>query len=143
MPILSVRDPEEANPSDLVFAEDSASAARALGCGASAVVIKPGCAAASWDPEMGIVEADQPRLWFAKAAKLLALSHTPTGVHPTAVIGSHVELGERVSIGPGVVIDDVTRIGNGTLVEAGAVVGPYVSIGENCHIYPRVTVYRR
>jgi UDP-3-O-[3-hydroxymyristoyl] glucosamine N-acyltransferase len=142
MAILFVRDTGEANPWDLVFAEDAASAAKAFDGGASAVVLKPGCAERStWDSAMGVVETAQPRLWFAKAAKLLALPSAPTGVHPTAVIGPHVELGENISIGPGVVIGEVTRIGKGTRIEAGAVIGPRVSIGENCHILPRVTIY--
>ena len=141
MLIIGVQDPDEANPWDLVFAEDETSAAKALRCGASAVVLKPGCAGTGPWGDMGIIEADQPRLWFARAEKLLALPHTPTGVHPTAVIGPHVELGENISIGPGVVIEEVTRIGKGTRIEAGAVIGPRVSIGEECHIYPRVTIY--
>lgn len=142
MQILSAQDPGEANPWDLVFAENSTSAEVALNSGASAVVLKPGCTGArSWDPEMGIVEVDQPRLWFAKAARLLALPHVPTGVHPSAVIGPHVELGEEISIGAGVVIDEVTRIGKRSRIEAGAVIGPYVSVGEDCHIHPRVTIY--
>ncbi len=47
MPIIAVRSPEEANPWDLVFAEDAVSAAKAFAGGASAVVFKPGCAAPS------------------------------------------------------------------------------------------------
>ncbi len=136
--VAGVDDPETANGLDLVFAEDSTSA----NCGAAAVVLKPGCAAIGpWNPLMGIVETDQPRLWFARAAKLLTLSRAPTGVHPTAIIGPHVELDENVSIGPGAVVEEATRIGKGTRIEAGAVIGPYVSVGENCHIYPRVTIY--
>lgn len=142
MPILFVRDSEQANPSDLVFAEDPASAAKAFGSGASAVVLKPGCTDRnSWNPNMGVVEANQPRLWFARAAKLLASSPTPSGVHPTAVIGPHVVLGEEISIGPGVVVEEFAQICKGTRVHAGAVICAHVRIGENCHIYPRVTIY--
>jgi UDP-3-O-[3-hydroxymyristoyl] glucosamine N-acyltransferase len=142
MPILSVRDPSEANPWDLVFAEDAASAAKCFAGGASAVVLKPNSADQSgWDPAMGVVEADQPRLWFARAAKLLALPHVPTGIHPTAVIGSDVELHEDVSIGPGVVIEGYSRIGRRTRIDAGVVIGHPVLIGDDCHIYPRVTMY--
>jgi UDP-3-O-[3-hydroxymyristoyl] glucosamine N-acyltransferase len=142
MLILSVQDPGEANPWDLVFAEDAASAARVFAGGASAVVLKPDCAdRSSWDPDMGVVEADQPRLWFARAARLLALPYEPTGVHPTAVIGPNVELHENISIGPGVVIEGTSRIGKRTRIEAGVVIGPCVLIGEDCHIYPRVTIY--
>ena len=94
MPILFVRDPTEANPWDLVFAEDAASAAKAFAGGASAVVLKPGCAdPRSWDPDMCVVETNQPRLWFAKAGKLLKSVPPAEGVHPTAVIGERVELG--------------------------------------------------
>ena len=142
MPILFVRDPTEANPWDLVFAEDAASAAKAFAGGASAVVLKPGCAdPRSWDPDMCVVETNQPRLWFAKAGKLLKSVPPAEGVHPTAVIGERVELGEGVTVGAGVVLGDVVRIGAGSRIEAGAVIGAYVSIGENCHIHPRVTMY--
>jgi UDP-3-O-[3-hydroxymyristoyl] glucosamine N-acyltransferase len=142
MPIIGVQDPTEANPWDLVFAEDAASVAKALRSGASAVVLKPGCSGtSSWDPQMGVVEADQPRLWFARAHKLLSLPEAPTGVHSTAVIGPDVELDEDISIGPGVVIEGTSRIGKGTRIEAGAVIGPCVLIGQDCHIYPRVTIY--
>jgi UDP-3-O-[3-hydroxymyristoyl] glucosamine N-acyltransferase len=40
------------------------------------------------------------------------------------------------------VIGQVARIGNGTRIEAGTVIDSYVSIGDNCHIYPRVTIYQ-
>jgi UDP-3-O-[3-hydroxymyristoyl] glucosamine N-acyltransferase len=142
MPILFVRSPEQANPWDLVFADDNVSAATCFAGGASAVVLKPGCADPSaWDPDMGVVEADLPRLWFARAAKLLANPYTPTGIHPSAVIGPNVELHENISIGPGAVIEGTSRIGKGTRIEAGAVIGPYVLIGVDCHIHPRVTIY--
>jgi UDP-3-O-[3-hydroxymyristoyl] glucosamine N-acyltransferase len=142
MPIISVRSPEEANPWDVVFAEDAVSAEKALACGASAVVLKPGCyAPSSLDPYMGVVEADQPRLWFARAHRLLELPHTPTGIHPTAVIGPYVELGEDISIGPGVVVEESARIGKRARIDAGSVIGKYVGIGEDCHIHPRVTIY--
>ena len=142
MPIISAKSPEQANPWDLVFADDSASAAQCFAGGASAVVLKHGCTDTnSWDACMGVVEADQPRLWFAKAAKLLALPHKSTGVHPTAVIGTDVELDEGVSIGPCVSIEGWSHIGKGTRIEAGAVIGPRVIIGDYCHIYPRAVLY--
>jgi UDP-3-O-[3-hydroxymyristoyl] glucosamine N-acyltransferase len=138
--LTGVNSSELSGPSELVFAEDAASTAEALACNAGAVVLRAG-SAESYPQARCIVETDYPRLWFARAAKLLALPHKPTGIHPTAVIGPHVELGEEISIGPGVVIEEVTLVGAGTRIEAGAVIGSYVSIGKDCHIYPRVTVY--
>jgi len=131
-----------ANGLDLVFAEDAASAAEALAGAAAAVVLKAGCVeACDANPSIGIVETRQPRLWFARAARLLKRVAAPLGVHSTAVIGPLVELGEEVTIGAGVVVEPGAHIGSGTRIEAGAVIGPTVRIGEQCHIYPRVTIY--
>jgi UDP-3-O-[3-hydroxymyristoyl] glucosamine N-acyltransferase len=132
-----------ANGLDLVFAEDAASAAEALAGDAAAVVLKSGCIeTCRQNPTMGVVEADEPRLWFARAAQLIKRPLPPGGVHPSAVIGALVELGEGVTIGAGAVVGECASIGAGSRIEAGAVVGPYVHIGEHCHIYPRVTIYR-
>jgi UDP-3-O-[3-hydroxymyristoyl] glucosamine N-acyltransferase len=90
---------------------------------------------------MGVVETEQARLWFARAAKLLKPAPAPAGVHPTAVIGAHVELGEGVTIGAGVVVEDGVRIGAGSRIDTGAVLGTAVSIGKDCRIYPRVVIY--
>ena len=136
-----------ANGLDLVFAEDAASAGKALAGAAAAVVLKPGCAEALFPGHaapraMGIVETGTPRLWFARAAQLLKPEPSAAGVHPAAVIGTLVELGEDVTIGPCAVIGECAVIGAGSRVEAGAVIGPYVRIGEHCHIYPRAVLYR-
>jgi UDP-3-O-[3-hydroxymyristoyl] glucosamine N-acyltransferase len=140
--LAGVENSDAAKVRDLAFAEDAASAAKALAGAAGAVVLKAGCLEASGSNlAMGVVEADQPRLWFARAAKLLKPAVAVAGVHPTAAIGADVELGAAVSIGPCAVIGDRTVVGDGTRVEAGAVIGPFVSIGENCRIYPNATIY--
>jgi UDP-3-O-[3-hydroxymyristoyl] glucosamine N-acyltransferase len=128
---------------DLVFAEDAASAAEALAGEAGAAVLPAGCLKTyGAHAAMGIVEAGQPRLWFARAARLLKPGTPAAGIHPTAVLGALVELGEGVTIAAGAVVGEGATIGSGSRIESGAVVGPYVAIGENCHIYPNVTLYR-
>ncbi|MGA7343743.1 MAG: UDP-3-O-(3-hydroxymyristoyl)glucosamine N-acyltransferase [Terracidiphilus sp.] len=141
--VIGVQAPEEANGMDLVFADDAGAATRALDSGAAAAILKPGMMQthAPLSPYFGVVEVSHPRLWIARAEKLLRLKQPSTGIHATAVIGSHVQLAEEVSIGPYVVIGEVTKIGKGTRIEAGAVIGPRVLIGEDCHIFPRVTIY--
>ena len=134
---------EAADGLDLVFAEDAASAAKALAGAAAAIVLRPGCAESyASGTAMGIVEADQPRLWFARAARLLKPALSPAGIHSAAVVGTLVELGEDVTIGACAVVGECASIGAGTRIEAGAVVGPYVRIGEECRIHPRATLYR-
>ena len=131
-----------AGESELIFAEDAASIAEALVSKAGAVVLR----ASSGEPlphfaGKQVVESDQPRLWFARAAKLLAPAPPATGVHPMAVIGAKVELGANVSIGPCAVIGEGASIGAGTRIEAGVVIGERVRIGDQCRIYPRAVLY--
>jgi UDP-3-O-[3-hydroxymyristoyl] glucosamine N-acyltransferase len=63
------------------------------------------------------------------------------GIHPTAVVGSGVELGDGASIGPYAILGDGARVGRGSLVGAHCVLGAGVSVGEASHLYPNVTVY--
>jgi UDP-3-O-[3-hydroxymyristoyl] glucosamine N-acyltransferase len=127
-------------PSEVAFAEDATAAAKALASQSGVIVLRAG------NPELYgqakcIIEAEQPRMWFALAGKLLNPLPPPSGVHPTAVIGQHVDIGENVSIGPNAIVENFAAIGDGTRIEAGAIIGEGVGIGEFCHIYPRVVIY--
>src|SRR5438105_1811436 len=66
-----------------------------------------------------------------------------SGVHPSAIVGSSVRLGERVSIQPHAVIEDGSQIGNDTIIGAGSYVGHETTIGSACLIYPLVTIRER
>jgi UDP-3-O-[3-hydroxymyristoyl] glucosamine N-acyltransferase len=138
--VEGVNSVERARAADLVFAEDAASAAEALACGAGAVVLRTG-AVGTFPAGKCVIEATQPRLWFARAAKLLAPVVPCAGVHPAAVVEAHVELGEAVTIGAGAVIGENASIGAGSCIEAGAVIGAGVRIGAGCRIYPRAVLY--
>ncbi|HWG21993.1 MAG TPA: UDP-3-O-(3-hydroxymyristoyl)glucosamine N-acyltransferase [Terracidiphilus sp.] len=129
-----------AGSGEIVFAEDAASATEALQSKAGVVVLRPGLVP-SYPAKKCVVETPQPRLWFARAGKLLKASLPHTGVHPSAVIGARVKLGEDVTIGPCAVIEDNARIGARTRIEAGAVICGGVRIGEYCRIYPRAVLY--
>lgn len=68
--------------------------------------------------------------------------HVPrSGVHPTAVIGQGVELGEGVHIGPYVVLDDGVRVGAASVIGAHSVIGRNSTIGGGCRLHPHVVVY--
>ena len=133
---------ERASSTELLFAEDTASADAAFKSPAAAVVLRAGLAASyASNPSIAVVESDQPKLWFARAAKLLAMPLPAGGVHLSAVVGAEVKLGAEVTIAACAVIGDRAQIGAGTRIEAGAVIGEGVRIGEHCRIYPRVVVY--
>jgi UDP-3-O-[3-hydroxymyristoyl] glucosamine N-acyltransferase len=140
--IAGVNSPENAHYTELVFAEDEASIAKALASAAAAVVLKPAAAAAcAANPSIAVVESDQPKLWFARAAKLLRPEPPCERIHATAIVGENAALGGWVTVGPYVVIGDDAIVGENTRIEAGAVIGEGVRIGTECRIYPRVVVY--
>jgi UDP-3-O-[3-hydroxymyristoyl] glucosamine N-acyltransferase len=91
------------------------------------------------------IRVENPSLAFAQL--LERFKPTPVkfapGVHPTAVIGAGVALGEGVSIQPFAVIEEGARIGAGTVVGAHGYVGHGASVGEDCLIHPRVTIGER
>jgi len=138
--VKGVNSVERAEDAELIFAEDAVSAAKALASKAGVIVLKAGCAT-DYPQGKCVVEAEQPKLWFARAAKMLTPVLPSSGVHPAAVVGAKVKLGEGVSIGPCAVIGENAQIGAGTRIEAGAVIGEGVNIGEHCRIYPRAVLY--
>ena len=131
---------EKASAFDLVFADSEAAVAPAVGSNAGVVVLKPALAA-SYPHSKVIVEADQPKLWFAKAAKLVKKdTHIPSIAH-SAVVAQDAKVDPGVVVAAGAVIGSHVSIGNGTLIDAAVVVGEGVKIGEQCHIHPRVVIY--
>jgi UDP-3-O-[3-hydroxymyristoyl] glucosamine N-acyltransferase len=65
------------------------------------------------------------------------------GIHPTAVIDSSAQLGQRVSIQPHAVIEADAKIGDDSVIGAGSYIGHETVIGTACLIYPRVTIRER
>jgi UDP-3-O-[3-hydroxymyristoyl] glucosamine N-acyltransferase len=129
-----------ASAADLTFAEDAVPAAGALASPAGVVVLRPGLVG-TYPPQKCVVEAPQPRLWFARAAQLLRPAQSSSGVHSAAVVAPDVALGAGVTVCAGAVVEQGASIGAGTRIEAGAVVGRGVRIGASCRIYPRAVLY--
>ena len=138
--VEAVNSCERASAFDLAFADSEASATAALTGNAGTVVLKPGLAK-EYPHGKIIVESDQPRLWFAKAAKLVKKSIGAAIIAHSAVVAPDARVDIGVTVGPCAVIGPHARIGDGTRIDAGAVVGEGVNIGEHCHIYPRVVIY--
>jgi len=65
------------------------------------------------------------------------------GIHPSAIVGSGIRLGERVSIQPHAVIEDGSQIGDDTIIGAGSYIGHETTIGSACLIYPLATIRER
>lgn len=64
-----------------------------------------------------------------------------TAVHPTAIIGSNVNLPDKIIIGPYSVIGNEVVLGEYTVIDAFCAVGSHSRIGKYCHLYPNVIIY--
>lgn len=62
-------------------------------------------------------------------------------VHPTAVLGRGVRLGEGVRVEPYAVLEDGVSVGAGTRVGAHCVLGAGTTVGERCTLHPHVVAY--
>ncbi len=91
------------------------------------------------------IRVANPSLAFSKLIEKFA--PTPVrfapGVHPTAVIGQGVTIGEGASIQPFVVIEDGASVGAGTVIGAHGYLGHGAKVGADCLLHPRVTVGAR
>jgi UDP-3-O-[3-hydroxymyristoyl] glucosamine N-acyltransferase len=140
--ILRVSSIEAATPVALVFATDSATLIAALNSGAGAILTRPALLAPDgpgFDPsDPRLLPVADPRYAFALAARFLRSSdqasvdqvsgesvprNSAPNVHPTAVLGTGVQLGRRTSIGPHTVLGDG------------------VVLGDDCEILANVTIY--
>jgi len=131
---------ENADPFNLVFADSSSAVIPALSSKAGVVVLLPGVAA-SYPRGKNIVESDNPRLWFSKAARLMMPPLPQAGVHSRAVVMADTILAVGVTVEACAVVESGARIGPHTRIEAGAIVGHGVQIGERCRIFPRAVIY--
>jgi UDP-3-O-[3-hydroxymyristoyl] glucosamine N-acyltransferase len=104
------------------------------------VVLKPGVAR-EYPHGKCIIETDQPKLWFAKAAKLVRKPSLSVGIAPSAVVAPDAKVDPAVVVGPCAVVGSHVRIGAGTHIGAGAVIGENVKIGMDCQIHARAVIY--
>ncbi|MDJ0835632.1 MAG: acyl-ACP--UDP-N-acetylglucosamine O-acyltransferase [Acidobacteriota bacterium] len=65
---------------------------------------------------------------------------TEAKIHPTAVIGSDVEIAAGTTIGPFCIIEDHVKIGPGNTLLANVYVGAYTEIGEGNTVFPYTTL---
>jgi UDP-3-O-[3-hydroxymyristoyl] glucosamine N-acyltransferase len=138
--VEAVNSCERASPFDLAFADSPDTTTAALSGHAGVVVLKPG-AAASYPRTKSIVEIEQPRLWFARAARLLSKPLTTSGINHAAVVSHDAVLAPGVVVGAGAVIASHVHIGELTRIEAGVILSEGVVIGAHCHIHPRAVLY--
>ncbi len=134
--ILSVSSIEAATSSALVFATDTATLAAALKSPAGAILTRPALLSPIGDsPGPRALAVADPRYAFALAARFLksresiARNSAPR-IHPTAVLGADVQLGQGTGIGPHAVLGDGVVVGNDCEVLANVTIYAGTTIGD-------------
>ena len=135
----SVSSPQSATSDSLVFVEDARYLDAALRSVAAAVIA--GDFAASAAASKPILISAQPRLAFARAARLLRDPDRNRVVHPSAIVPASAEIGKNVAIGPRAILGEHVKIGDETIIGAGSAIGDNVVIGSHCRLDPNVTIY--
>ncbi len=93
-------------------------------------------------PRRNVIIVRNPKLAFARAAAwLLAEPADGAGIHPSAVVAPDAQIGDRVRIGPGAVLEGGSSVGAGTIIDAGCYIGKNSRIGTECKLYPHVVLY--
>jgi UDP-N-acetylglucosamine acyltransferase len=65
---------------------------------------------------------------------------TAASIHPSALVGSRVVLGEEVVVGPYCILANDIEIGAGTVLDAHVVVGEFTRMGRNNRVFPFTTL---
>ncbi len=90
------------------------------------------------------IQVADPYLAYAKVTALFNDAPTPVpGIHPSAVIGQNVRMGDKVSIAANSVIGDNVTIGDRTAIGACCAIGDGSSLGRDCRLKAQVTVYHK
>jgi UDP-3-O-[3-hydroxymyristoyl] glucosamine N-acyltransferase len=109
--------------------------------GAGVALVAPELAALPTRVRARIVVAKPHDAMLSLLAALYPPATHVAGIHPTAVIGRGVQLGDDVSIGPYVVIGDGARLGARVRIDAGVEIGAGVVVGDECRVFGGATLY--
>ncbi len=131
---------DEAEEGDITFVANPRYYSRVGTTRASAVIVAESNGAAT--AERNFLLVANPYLCFLRTVELFFPQHrkfTP-GIHPTAVIDPTAEVGERVYLGPLVVVAAGSRIGHDCILQARSYVGERAVIGDESRLMPGATV---
>ena len=142
VPITGLASATEAEPGTLVFAENARYIEIALRSKAAAVLVPQEALALLPAPPKPLIGVASPRLAFVQV--LEAWQPAPTfapGIHPTALVGADVTLGDGVHISAHVVVGDGVTLGESAVLLPGVKVGAGCRIGAGTVLHPNVVLY--
>lgn len=128
---------EDAGPADITFAVPP-HLEKAAASAAVAVILPLGI---ETFPKPAIA-VENPRVAFTRLLELFTPPQPiERGVHPTAVIGQNVSLGNNVAVMAHTVLADNSVVGDNAILYPFVYVGAGAAVGADSILYPQVTVY--
>jgi UDP-3-O-[3-hydroxymyristoyl] glucosamine N-acyltransferase len=136
--ITGIASVEAAKEGDITFIKDDMLIPQALTSQASAIILHREIQSLK-KPQIVI---ENPYLAFTKFMGIVAKERymRPPGIHPTAIISKEASLGNSVSIGAHVIIEDNVRIGNCVTIYPNTFIGKGSCIGDDTVIYANVSI---
>jgi len=139
--VAAVATLEAAGPADVSFLASRAYADAFRASRAGVVFVTQAFAELQPGPAVRIVVRDPQRAMLQAIGLLYPPPPRPAGIEPTAVIEPGAVLGESCYLGHHAVLRRGARIGDRTVVMAGAVVGENASVGSDVTLYEHVVLY--
>jgi len=131
---------ERAQSGDLTFAENEDYFARAEQSAATAIIADKRFSSA----KKILIRVPNARVAFARALALFFPEQKfAAGIHPTAVVASSATIDPTAHIGPHCVVGERVRIGACSVLQAGNFVGDDSKLGGEVNLFPNVTIYPR
>lgn len=130
---------QAATPTDLSFIANPAYKKYLAATNAGAVICAPDLAEQIAGNKLIVAN---PYVCYAQLTSLFDTSLIQeAGIHPSAVVGTHCELGKNICIQANAVVGEGVTLGDGVNIGPGAVVGNDTRIGKGTRLYANVTIY--
>ena len=131
---------DKARAGDLTFAEDDDFFSRAEASAASAILVAGSYASTT----KVLIRVKNARVAFAKVLPLFFPEPIfPPGVHPSAVVAKSAQIDPTAHVGPHCIIGEKVRLGLRVVLRGCNYIGDESELGEDTAIFPNVTIYSR
>jgi UDP-3-O-[3-hydroxymyristoyl] glucosamine N-acyltransferase len=131
---------DSAKHGDLTFAENEDYFARAEQSAATAIIADKRFSSA----KKILIRVPNARVAFARALALFFPEQKfAAGIHPSTVIAAGAQIDPTAHIGPHCTVGERVKIGANSVLQAGNFVGADSRLGEGVNLFPNVTIYPR
>ena len=140
IPLTGFAPATTAKAGDLTFAENETFFAKAEQSAASAILIDGPFKSA----RKAVIRVANARIACARVLPLFFPEQTfAPGVHASAVVAASAQIDSTAHVGPFCVIGEKVKIGPGVVLRGSNHVGDCSVIGANSHLFPNVTLYNQ